>query len=226
MNELIKLFFFYRIVMSSKESGVIPGMERAEADANLQYAISLLHPFLVKLILSNPITRKKMGNKKADFSQSLQAIVDDWSLFFPAGSKYASFQTYFFRAKKVRNWVAHQSFDFNRYQHCMEYFANIASAIGQPDLTEIIFNRVKITEDEEEKQDGNVSKDEKNQMNVASLKKDEWTSVKEKGNQLYKEERWEDAMNCYTRAIHLTQEEAGYGRQGDQNHYHKPHDAR
>ena len=33
--------------MSSKENGVIAGIEQAEADANLQYGISLLHPYLV-----------------------------------------------------------------------------------------------------------------------------------------------------------------------------------
>jgi len=194
--------------MSSNENGVIAGMEQAEADANLQYGISLLHPYLVKLILSNSITKRKLGDKKTDFSQSLQAIIEDWNILYPPGSKFAAFQTYFLRAKKVRHWVAHQSFDRNRYQHCMECLANVATAIGKPDLAKIIINLVVVEEDEAEKQEESISKEEKNQINITSLKKDEWTSVKEQGNQLYKEELWEEAMNCYTRAIHLNQGEA------------------
>jgi len=164
--------------MSSEENGLIAGIGQAKADANLQYGISLLHPFLVKLILSNPITRKKLGDKKPDFSQSLQAIIEDWSLFYPAKSKFAAFQTYFSRAKQVRHWVAHQSFDRNRYQHCMECLANVATAVGQPKLTEIILNLVVVKYEGKEKQDQKMSKKEKNQMNVTSLKEDEWTSFR------------------------------------------------
>jgi len=58
---------------------VVAGMEQAEADANLQYAMSLLHPFLVKLIQANPTTARKMAKKvgsgKPDFSQALRAII-------------------------------------------------------------------------------------------------------------------------------------------------------
>jgi len=199
---IFKFLPFYR-AMSSEENGVIGGMEQAKADANLQFAMSLLNPFLVKLILSNPIMKKKLGDKKTDFSQSLQAIIEDWSLFYPPGSKFVFFQTYFSRAKKVRHWVAHQSFDRNRYQHCMECLANVATAIGKPDLADIILNLVAV------QQDKRVSKEEKNQMNVLdSLKEDEWTSLKQEANQLFEKERWEEAMNCYTRAIHLNQQEA------------------
>jgi len=101
----------------------------------------------------------------------------------------------------------------------MECLANVATAIGKPDLHQIILNLVAIKEDEEEKQEESVSKggekekqeeltkDEKNQVNTASLKK-EWTAFKQEGNQLYKQERWSEAMNCYSQAIHLTQGEA------------------
>jgi len=188
-------------------SGAIAGMEQAEADSNLQYAISLLHPFLVKLILSNPITKKKLENQKKDFSQSLQAIIDDWSSFYPPGSKFASYQTYFLRAKKDRHWVAHQSFDRNRYQHCMECLANVATAIGKPDLNKIILNLAVVQDAAKEKQEESLTKEEKDQVNISSLKK-EWEALKQEGNQLYKQERWGEAMNCYTRAIHLNQEEA------------------
>jgi len=59
--------------MPLKESGgEIAGMEQAEADANLQYGISLVYPSLVNLVQSNPITAKTMGDKKTDFSQSLK----------------------------------------------------------------------------------------------------------------------------------------------------------
>jgi len=194
--------------MSLEEKKKVAGMEQAKADANIQYGISLLHPSLVKLIHSNPITAKKMGKRKPDFSQSLQAIIEDWILFFPTESKFAAFQTYFSRAKKVRHWVAHQSFDRNRYQHYMECLANVATAVGKPDLAEIILNLVAVKDDEKKKQRESVSKEEGNQINEASLKEDKWTSLKQEGNLLYKQERWEEAMDCYTRAIHLNQAEA------------------
>ena len=88
--------------MSLEENRVLAGMEQAEADANLQYGISLLHPSLVKLIQSNPITKKKLGNKKKDFSQSLQAIIEDWNILYPTKSEFYHSRKYFSRAKKVR----------------------------------------------------------------------------------------------------------------------------
>jgi len=188
--------------MSLEESGIVAGMEQAEADANIQYAISLLHPFLVKLLLSKPITKKKMGNKKTDFSQSLQAIIEDWKLFYPAESKFAFFQKYFSRAKLVRHLVAHQSFDRNRYQHYMECLSMVATAIGQPNLKDIILNLVAVKDDSKEKQEKNQAK------NISTLVQQEWALLKEEGNQFYKEERWNEAMNCYTRAIHLNQQDA------------------
>jgi len=189
--------------MSLEGDRMVAGMEQAEADANIQYAISLLRPFLVKLLLSNPITKKKLGNHKKDFSQSLQAIIEDWKLFYPAESKFALFQKYFSRAKQVRHLVAHQSFDRNLYQHYMESLASVASAIGQPNLNRIILNLVKDGEKE--------NQEEKNQVNKPSestLIHTEWALLKEEGHQFYKEERWDEAMNCYTRAIHLNQQEA------------------
>ncbi len=141
--------------MSLEEKKKVAGMEQAKADANIQYGISLLHPSLVKLIHSNPITAKKMGKRKPDFSQSLQAIIEDWILFFPTESKFAAFQTYFSRAKKVRHWVAHQSFDRNRYQHYMECLSMVATAIGQPNLKDIILNLVAVKDDSKEKQEKN-----------------------------------------------------------------------
>ena len=77
-------------------------MEQADADANLQKAISRIHPFLVNLILSNPITKKKLGNKRKDFSQSLQAIIEDWNILYPTKSEFYHSRKYFSRAKKVR----------------------------------------------------------------------------------------------------------------------------
>jgi len=83
----------------------------------------------------------------------------------------------------------------------MECLANVATAIGKPDLHQIILNLVAIKEDEEEKQEESISKDEgievqeesltkdeKDQVNISSLKK-EWTAFKQEGNQLYKQGR-------------------------------------
>jgi len=133
---------------SLKENKAVAGMEQADADANLQKAISLIHPFLANLILSNPITAKKMRNKKPDFGQSLQAIIEDWNLFYPTKSEFYHSRKYFYRAKKVRNLVAHQSFDCNRYQHDMECLAQVATAIGKPDLAKLILKLVVIKEDD------------------------------------------------------------------------------
>jgi len=191
--------------MSLEGDRMFAGMEQAEVDANIQFAISLLHPHLVKLLLSNPITKKKLGNQKKDFSQSLQAIIEDWKLFYPAESNFTAFQKYFSRAKQVRHLVAHQSFDRNRYQHYMESLASVATAIGKPELNEVILNLAAVQVDQTENQE------EKNQVNKPSqstLIHEEWALLKEEGNQFYKEERWNDAMNCYTRAIHLNQQEA------------------
>jgi len=78
----------------------------------------------------------------------------------------------------------------------MESLANVATAIGEPDLAESIRKVVAI-------------KDENNPVNVANVKEDDWASLKQEGTQHYLHKRWEEAMNCYTRAIHLNQGEAG-----------------
>lgn len=144
--------------MSQKENGVVPevvsGMEQAEADANLQKAISLLSPFLIDFIHSNSLSSKKnKQKKKLDFSQSLHAIIDNWSTFYPTKSTFVNSKKYFSRAKKVRNLVAHQSFDCNMYQHYMESLAMVATAIGQPKLSDCILELVKVKDEEKENQE-------------------------------------------------------------------------
>jgi len=195
--------------MSFKENRrkTASGMEQADADANIQKAISLLHPFLVKLILSNPVTAKKMGKKKKDFSQCLRAIMDDWNIFYPTESKFTDFKKSFKRAFMVRNEVAHQSFDCDRYQHEMECLAMVATAIIKSDLAEIILKLIEIKVDNE-KEEETFTKEKKDKLSAISFKKNEWVSLKQEGNKFYKEERWREAMNCYTQAIHLNQEEA------------------
>ena len=194
-------------MLSSEENEATVEMEQADADARIQYAISLLNPFLMKFILSNPVMSKTKRNKMTDFSQSLQAIIDDWSMLYPPESKFVNFKKYFIRAKKIRNLVAHQSFDCNKYQHDMECLAMVATAIEKSNLAKIILNSVLIKEDAKEKQPESFVEEENSLVNVDKLKKDEWTSLKQEGNQFYKQERWTEAMNCYTRAIHINQEE-------------------
>jgi len=81
----------------------------------------------------------------------------------------------------------------------MECLAQVATAIGKPDLAKLILKLVVIKEDD---------KEEETIAEVVNVKEDEWASLKQEGNQLYKQNRWREAMNCYTRAIHLNQEEA------------------
>jgi len=81
----------------------------------------------------------------------------------------------------------------------MECLAKVATSIGKPDFAEMILNLVVIKDDEEQEND---------KVNIASSKKNDWTTIKKEGNQFYKQKRWSEAMNCYTRAIHLNQGEA------------------
>lgn len=130
--------------MSLKNNGVGVRMEQADADGNLQKAISLLNPFLVQFILiTNPNAKI---NKKTDFNQSLQSIIGDWNIFFPKESKFFKFKKCFSRAKKVRNLVSHQAYDCRKYRHDMKFMAKLATAIGQPELTDIILKLVEIEE--------------------------------------------------------------------------------
>jgi len=76
----------------------------------------------------------------------------------------------------------------------MESLAKVATAIGQPDLNQKILQSITI-------KDGN------SQVNVANVKED-WVSLRQEGNKHYKEERWEEAISYFTRAIHLNQGEA------------------
>jgi len=202
MNLLFSYFYFDVI---RRKRSVIARMEQAEADANIQKSISLLHPFLVQLILSNPVTSKK-GKKKKDFSQSLQAIINDWISFYPAESEFTDFIGYFKRAKQIRHLVAHQSFNCNRYQNDIECLAKIAIAIATPDLTESILKLAIVDKNEKEEEGSATDEKRKEAIFVDTLK--EFTSLKKEGNQLYKEERWREAMTCYTQTIHLNQEEA------------------
>ena len=140
--------------MSLGNNGVVPSIEQSDADANIQKAISLLHPVLVKLIQSNPITSNKMGNnnKKPDFSQCIQAIKNNWISFYPPKSEFTNSKKYFTRANQIRHLVAHQAIDCNTYQHKMECLAKVATAIGQLDLNQKILNLVVVKGDEKEEE--------------------------------------------------------------------------
>jgi len=146
------------------------------------------------------------NNKKPDFSQCIQAIKNNWISFYPPESEFTNSKKYFTRANQIRHMVAHQAIDCNTYQHQMECLAKVATAIGRPDLNQKILNLVVVKKDD--KEEASIPPEEDHTIEVANVRKDDWTCLKQEGDQLYIQKRWREAMNCFTRAILLNQEEA------------------
>jgi casein kinase 1 alpha len=149
--------------------------ERAEAAAKIQYAISVLHEKFLELI---PPEYLKSGS---DFNDCILVLKKNKALI--PGSDAISHGTLtnkqLERARRIRNTYSHQSFDLAQFNHHIECLEKIAALIRlQPEKLRM----------------SRPSKDEE----VA-----DWEKLEADGNRLYAETKWEEAVDCYTRAINL-----------------------
>jgi TPR repeat protein len=149
-------------------------IKSAKAAGQIQFAINLLNQRLVKFIHS-----KVPDNEKSDFNKSLRIIHQNAKLFFPNPQGQSGLKNKLERARKIRNQYSHQDFDLNRFEHDVECLAKIAALVGAKDVEDKILELIPTLEDSV------------------------WQQLKEEGNEHYKNNRWTEAMNSYTKAIRI-----------------------
>ncbi len=152
--------------------------ESAEAAASIQYAIFLLRQKFVEFIPPDYQT------DSLDFNKCLSVLKKNKGLI--PGSDAISHRTLvkqLERARRIRNNYSHQNFDIAQFHHDVECLEKIAALVRlQPEQLRL----------------SRPSKDE-----VA-----DWEKLKADGNKFYAEAKWEEAIDCYTRAISLNSKSA------------------
>ncbi|PAA57002.1 hypothetical protein BOX15_Mlig011296g1, partial [Macrostomum lignano] len=150
--------------------------QNAKATANIQFAVSLLSESL-RDILENSFNIKD----RLDFNKSLEMLGDKVKEIFPnlESQKQRQLEQYLQRAKAITSRLSTQNFDFDRCEHDLECLLRLATLLG-------------------------FSECHKQIINFSGVIIEDWEKLKAEGNDFYKNRKWTEAMNCYSRAIKST----------------------
>jgi tetratricopeptide (TPR) repeat protein len=182
----------------------------ADCAGQIQFAVNLLYQVLVKVIESKLPNNKK----KEDFSGSLRTIGQKVKIFFPNPKDQKCFKVLQDNAKNIRNEYCHQKFDINRFEHDIACLATIANLFGAKVVEKKILELLEPVETVSansvrvEFAEHGYQQLEEDSKNKRSTNEPIWKQLEEEGNNFFKDKKWTDAMNSYTKAIHINLNEA------------------